>query len=83
MFDWRFSWFCELLVIFIWGLTIIRGSLEDTSELRRVEKRCDWKVKSKRCDVHWKVKSKRCDVDEKVKAKRCDVHWWCQLQACG
>ena len=24
---------------------IIKGSLEDTSELRTVEKRCDWKVK--------------------------------------
>ena len=35
-----------------WLGEFIKGSLEETSELRRVEKRCDWKVKSVRCHVN-------------------------------
>ena len=31
---------------------IIKGSLEDTSELRRVEERCDWKGEGSRGDVN-------------------------------
>ena len=32
---------------------IIKGSLEDTSELRRVEKSCDWEGEGKRGDCIW------------------------------
>ena len=31
---------------------LIKGSLEDTSELRRIEKRCDWKGEGSRGDVN-------------------------------
>ena len=31
---------------------MIKGSLEDTSELRRVEERCDWKGEGSRGDVN-------------------------------
>ena len=31
---------------------IIKGSLEDTSELRRLEKGCDWKGEGSRGDVN-------------------------------
>ena len=31
---------------------VIKGSLEDTSELRRVEERCDWKGEGSRGDVN-------------------------------
>ena len=44
----------------------IKGSLEDTSESRRVEKRCDWEGKGIEIDVM----SIRCDVNEEVKSER-------------
>ena len=33
-------------------IEVVKGSLEDTSELRRVEKRCDWKGEGSRGDVN-------------------------------
>ena len=33
-------------------LSVVKGSLEDTSELRRVEERCDWKGEGSRGDVN-------------------------------
>ena len=33
-------------------IMLIKGSLEDTSKLRRVEERCDWKGEGNRGDVN-------------------------------
>ena len=39
------------------GGIIIKGSLEETSGLRTVQRRCEWIVKSITYDVNWIVKS--------------------------
>ena len=36
----------------IGAAVLFKGSLEDTSELRRVEERCDWKGEGNRGDVN-------------------------------
>ena len=56
-------------------ITIIKGSLEETSELRTAQKRCDWIVKSITWDVNWIVKSITWDVNWIVKSITWDVNW--------
>ena len=58
--------FC-LWQILMFACLIIKGSLEETSELRTVQKRCDWIVKSITWDVDWIVKSITWDVNWIVK----------------
>ena len=41
-----------VIVVVVVGVVVVKGSLEDTSELRRVEERCDWKGEESRGDVN-------------------------------
>ena len=57
------------------GNFIVKGSLEETSEVRTVQRRCEWIVKLiTYYDVNWIVKSITCDVNWIAKAITYDVN---------